>query len=267
MVPLGFGMLGHVLQGCTTLEDSIATLQKYDRLISDLGETTCTHEPGRVHWGIAICLDDPVVVRHIAEFVMGARFRLLQLLDDDVANILIEVQLSHAAPAGASELESYRKAFPCPVRFSQPQCCLVLHSAALKVPLRHYDASLKRTMEVTADRKLSAMAATVSLKETVVDELRALLQTGQASRDRLAERLGMSARNLARHLDSNGLSYRAIIDELRMDMARESLVFSDSPVEKVSGVLGFSDSISFIRWFRKQTGMTPRAYRMSARQD
>lgn len=71
----------------------------------------------------------------------------------------------------------------------------------------------------------------------------------------------MSARSLARHLDAHGLSYRGLVDELRMEMARESLLFSATPVEEVGAALGFSDSISFIRWFRKQTGMTPRAWR------
>jgi AraC family transcriptional activator of pobA len=43
--------------------------------------------------------------------------------------------------------------------------------------------------------------------------------------------------------------------------AKRALVFTGQPIHEVSYDLGFADPSHFARFFRKQTGMTPQAFR------
>jgi AraC family transcriptional regulator, transcriptional activator of pobA len=50
-----------------------------------------------------------------------------------------------------------------------------------------------------------------------------------------------------------------------VDAARRELLFTPSPVQEIAYGLGFSDPAYFSRFFRRQTGMTPGAYREAER--
>ena len=79
----------------------------------------------------------------------------------------------------------------------------------------------------------------------------------------VARRLGMSARNLHRHLHREGHTYRQLVDEVRLSMAETYLADRRIKAVEVGFLLGFSDASSFYRAFRRWTGKTPIEYRAS----
>ena len=91
--------------------------------------------------------------------------------------------------------------------------------------------------------------------------LRMLIACGRASKEALAEKLEMSPRALLRKLQSAGTTYRALIHEVRLQMARDYLTQPMLPLAFISTHLGFKDPQSFSRWFTDLTGETPSAYR------
>ena len=83
-------------------------------------------------------------------------------------------------------------------------------------------------------------------------------------RDEIAEILGMSGRSLHRKLDEAGCNFRTLIDDVRLVMARQALTTSSVTVAQLGSQLGFGDSQSFIRWFKKLEDITPGEFRTQA---
>ncbi|HLF23012.1 MAG TPA: helix-turn-helix transcriptional regulator, partial [Burkholderiales bacterium] len=76
----------------------------------------------------------------------------------------------------------------------------------------------------------------------------------------LTERLGMSARTLQRQLAAERASLRGIIDNVRRSAALQHLT-DNMPLTDIGYLLGFRDTRSFFRAFKRWTGTTPLAWR------
>ena len=98
-----------------------------------------------------------------------------------------------------------------------------------------------------------------------VDTLRALLRAylsdGYPSAQKVASLMGTSVRTLARRLSDHGLTYRALVDEVRLEAAKDLLVDTDARIGDVARSVGFDDPAHFSRMFRRIGGLSPREFR------
>ena len=88
-----------------------------------------------------------------------------------------------------------------------------------------------------------------------------LLPTGQATVERVATHLGVDRRTIARRLAAEGTAFSAILDGVRMDLARAYVGASRRSLTAIAGGLGFSELSAFSRWHRQRFGQSPQAYR------
>jgi AraC-like DNA-binding protein len=92
---------------------------------------------------------------------------------------------------------------------------------------------------------------------------------GQALRDRgrvlsfveIAQLVGQSQRTIARKLAEERTSFRKIVDDVRMELAKSLLSESDATVREISSQLGYSDDTALVRAFRRCHGMSPDRWR------
>lgn len=81
-----------------------------------------------------------------------------------------------------------------------------------------------------------------------------------------ADAMGLSATQLNRvSRAATGLSVNGLVALQIVEAARRDLVFTPTPVQAIAYSLGFSDPAYFNRFFRRQTGMTPGAFRGAER--
>ena len=78
--------------------------------------------------------------------------------------------------------------------------------------------------------------------------------TGQ---EEVAAALHMSVRTLRRHLDEEGTSYRAVVEQTREHLAEELLGTAGLSVEEVARRIGYSEASSVVHAFRRWKGLTP----------
>jgi AraC-like DNA-binding protein len=71
----------------------------------------------------------------------------------------------------------------------------------------------------------------------------------------------MSSRTLRRHLLAEGVSYRLLVDEVRMALAEELLSLRGITVEQISVRLGYSEVSNFLHAFKRCKGQTPKAFK------
>jgi AraC-like DNA-binding protein len=86
------------------------------------------------------------------------------------------------------------------------------------------------------------------------------LPDGAPSKPAIARVLGMSARNLQRHLADEGTSFKALLEEARVALARNYVDEGRLSVTEIAFVLGFADTSTFSRAFKRWTGRSPREY-------
>jgi AraC-like DNA-binding protein len=94
-----------------------------------------------------------------------------------------------------------------------------------------------------------------------------LLMDGYPSIQTAAEAAGMSARTLQRRLAEAGVTYSDLVSASRLRLARAWLTESDMPISEIANTLGYNDTSNFARAFRRQTGISPAAYRRNQAQD
>jgi len=144
------------------------------------------------------------------------------------------------------------------LQFEQPASGFSFPANWLLRPIRFGD--LPTSIETSS-------AGLLDTDESIVEKLNRLLREivgvgGMAPTIRLmAELCATSPRTLHRRLEESGNSYRDLLDEVRLDQAKLLLQDSGLSVKEVAFEMGYSGSNNFIRAFRRQTNLSPTAYR------
>lgn len=108
-------------------------------------------------------------------------------------------------------------------------------------------------------------AVTLSRADAQVEQLRKLIDE-HFRQERLisfyAEKLAMTADRLNDHVKrATGVTAGHLIRQRVLTEAKRQLVFTNQPIHEIAYNLAFSDPSHFTRFFRKQTGTTPQAFR------
>ena len=77
----------------------------------------------------------------------------------------------------------------------------------------------------------------------------------------VAERLGCSERGLQRRLQRSGVSFAALVEQARSQLAARLLADTALSMTDISERLGYSEQSAFSRAFRRWTGSSPQTYR------
>ncbi|MBV1689285.1 helix-turn-helix transcriptional regulator [Novosphingobium sp. G106] len=82
----------------------------------------------------------------------------------------------------------------------------------------------------------------------------------------VARNLGVSARSLQRSLMDEGASFSELLKAARRDLAIRYVNTSSLPLSIVAEMVGFSDGSTFSRWFSREFGEGPLAWRIKRSQ-
>jgi AraC-like DNA-binding protein len=105
-----------------------------------------------------------------------------------------------------------------------------------------------------------------------VDEVQELLLIGARRRGgppslaAIAARLRTSTRTMQRRLAEDHTSLRNIVDDVRRELAVQYLANEAMTIDEVAFLLGFADSSSFSRAFRRWIRQPPAKFRSAARE-
>lgn len=130
-------------------------------------------------------------------------------------------------------------------------------AADARKPFLTMNTGMWSIFEPELRKRMDDLTKESSFRERVRACLMEMLASGQYSKAAVASRLAVSGRTLQRRLQDEGTNFRAVLDELREELALHYLQNSDYSTAEIAFLLGYEEPNSFFRAFRGWTGKTP----------
>jgi AraC-like DNA-binding protein len=131
----------------------------------------------------------------------------------------------------------------------------------LKKPVRDY-TSLGLDLLIPEYLKvLELMKSDPSLKSRVKVAILSLAKPVLPALEAVAGQFGCNVRTFQRQLEKEGVSYRGLLNELKMDLSGLLLRHQQFSIADIATILGYSEPAAFTRTFNKWHGNSPLQFR------
>lgn len=172
---------------------------------------------------------------------------------------LERVQFAYPEPAHINE---YDALFFSPViKFGANRTEITFAADYLDLPIRQTEQSLHEFLKTAPAQLLVKFKNASSLTSRIREVLKSHIGEEMPTLNEVASMLYLSPQTLRRRLAAEGKSYQGVKDNLRRDTAIHLLLKPELSLEDVSEQVGFSETSTFHRAFKKWTGVTPGLYR------
>ena len=247
-LPVGsFGRTSYAFASARSLGDALDVFcRDTQRAI-----TGCTAELKRGPKLAEVTLHGPETVWPIFELLVAIiALRCRQLPDPPVAPAAVGLPVQQP-----EEPKRWREFFGVNVRFGLDHALLAIPVAALARPLRTTDPQVR-------DALGSATAG--GLTEKVRAHVRQWVRESPDAAQ-VARAVGVSTRTLQRRLKEQNTSFRELVLEVRIDVAKQLLSRGHLTIAEVGEAVGFAGVASFSQAFARHTGTTPSGFRAAAK--
>ena len=247
------GIVGRLMATAPTLREAILDLCVNQVRYINGAVSYLALQDGVGCWGYSVQAAPLLGIGGILDGAIGVGVALLREL---VGLRPEEVRLARAAPDNPA---GYIAAYGVPVVFDAEQSCVVVPAAALDMPVRTADPALRKLLQ----RQVSDFWARTQpgMAERTQRMLAAYVTAGEPTLELVAAGLGIGPRTLNRRLQSEGTSFRAIVNQVRHDVACQLLDTTRMPVTEIGLALGYASPPAFVRAFRRAAGLPPSEWR------
>ena len=253
--PSSVHALGYALLASSTLRDACERLVYYFRLASTNGQYRIEESEDRFCLILEAMAEgvSPETVDAWNAFIVHL-FRMIYKPDLKP----LSVRLTRSCPPGCEA--QYQRSFHVPVDFDAPHCEICLDRSIVDEPLMGGN----REIASQHDKIIRDNIAALDKGDIITSVKRAIVQflpSENCSRERVARELAMSPSRLQQKLAEQGTNFQDLLGQIRQSLALDYIEQSRVSITEMSFLLGFSDTSSFTRAFRRWTGKSPRDYR------
>ncbi len=171
---------------------------------------------------------------------------------------ILAIELRCAEPPFCDD---YRVMFSENLQFDRPRTRMIIAGDCLDLPIRRNLQDLQRFLAEAPGNILVKYRDPDSLARRIRRKLLSMEAACWPDAEQLASELCMSASTLRRRLGEQGQTYQGLKDSVRRELAVSWLGEPDLGLVQVAERLGFADSSSFYKAFRKWFGCNPGHYR------
>jgi AraC-like DNA-binding protein len=256
--PSAHGPLGYLAMSSPDLISSLESLRDFLPVRIPVIQLDISSDRDWLQCSLTIKLEANTNERRMLQecFAMVIQSLVESVLGRELSEARIE--LAHARPAYH---RLYRQYLHSPVQFGRP-------GNTFRLPVK-----LARQTNASGDPKSYALAQDLCRKllEQVPksalstgDRVKHLLLSktpGTVTETDVARAMFISKRTLARRLEKEGASYRAIREQLLSELASRHLRESGLTIESVATLLGYNDTAAFRKAFHRWYGQAPSEFR------
>ena len=254
---MSYGPLGLAVLAANDVAEGLHVLSAFQALTFSLMHYDVQFEDGQAIALIAHDRDAPASIR---EFHQERALGSVTMFLNDMQPPRFPLRCIESAlerPAGWQGCDALLGA---PVTFGAATTRWVFEKGAGDLTLPMASPLLEETYSSLCKRLVAAAPTKDGFVSQVFD---LLIRSGRGFPPAIdvAAQLNVSERTLHRRLDANSTSFGKLVDQIRHERSRDMLDRSTLSIERISEMLGFAETSSFTRAFRRWEGMPPLRYR------
>jgi len=151
-----------------------------------------------------------------------------------------------------------RALFTCPVKFGARVDEVTFPLDTSSIPVVNADPYLNALLLRYCEEALSTRRGKLGdWRSRVENVIAPLLPHGEATIDKVAHRVGLSRRTLARRLSAENITFIEILNELRLNLAKQYLCERDLTITQIAWLLGYREVSAFTHALKRWTGQSP----------
>jgi AraC-like DNA-binding protein len=248
------GMLYYVAASSETLGDALRRAARYSSIANEAVSIKCIDESDIrlvfTYVGVARHLD-----RHQIEFLMTALIRLCRQLTN-LQVMPSRVRIAHRRVNKGSELAAY---FGANFGFGAKVDELTFIEGTKGARVISADAYLNELLVANCEQALSHRRRGRGVFRAAVENaIVPLLPHGKVRAAQIAAKMGLSQRTAARRLAFEGVTFSAVLQGLRRDLANQYLSHADLSISRIAWLLGYQEVSAFTHAFKRWSGIAPR---------
>ncbi len=253
--PSHLGILGYLTLSCDTVAEALQRFERYQRLLHDgdrahpiaQGDQVCMRWSS--DFGPSTRLSDEVLVVGMLRFV-----RMMTGVEDLAPS---RVRFNFPPPP---DFSPYEQLFHCPVEFECPFTELHFPLTYFALPVTNSDPGLKNLLDRQAEALLAVLPDSEDFQQSLQQAIIKAIQNGEPTLEQVARTLALSPRTLHRRLAEKKLVFKELLQQMRLQLARQYLEEQRLTLSEIALLLGYSEQSAFTRAFRQWTGKTPLQY-------
>jgi AraC-like DNA-binding protein len=254
--PLNLNALGVTFLSSSSLMEALQRLKRYENVLNSSLDFSIIENDDRVDF---LC-EQPEAEGEAVRIMEDVRMSVvLDLCRKGLNGSLgpIEVAFTYPEP---KNLGDYFGVFRCPLVFSEK-----VSRISFKTPDTHRSfTDANRELAMANDHVLDRILKDLQTSDLVSRVKKAIvhdLPSGTPNEADMAKRVFVSSRTLQRKLADEGTTFRKLLLEVRRELAEKYILDNSMPLTEISYMLGFSDTSSFSRAFKRWTGDPPNTFR------
>jgi len=254
--PTTFHALGYALVASGSLREVFERIVRYHPVVSDALDLSFTRASDCYEFRFRVPDGGPLPANEAMDafaaiYVRTCRNRLGRHYAP------VAVHLERPQPENP---KPWHDVFRAPLFFAASENRLVFNCADFDRHLDDANPELAEHNETVLNRTPEKLGP-LTWERKVRGAIEIQLPEGEPSAERIAQHLHLSFRSLQRHLADEGCSYDLLLNQSRQNLALQHMREPGTSLSEIAYLLGFADTISFSRAFKRWTGMTPSQYR------
>ena len=254
--PSYLGALGYAWMTSASLRKAFERLSRHTAMVYDELRVPLEEHNGEFH--VIIEMDESglhdTALRERGK--MAIAVQLCRMICGEQFNAT-RISFRHAPPVNAP---AYYEFFRCHLDFDAEVTEMVIPVALADEELPGFNPQLVHTfdeliIEYLRQRDRSDIVGRT--RGAIFEEL----PSGEVSLQKTALMLNMSSRSLARKLAEQGQSFKALLHEVRRELAEKYIRDRSLTLTEISFLLGFAEMSSFSRAYKGWSGSSPSAHR------
>lgn len=194
---------------------------------------------------------------HADAMILGGLHRVVRTYDPTAR--LHAVAFESAAPTERADYDAH---FGIAIDFGAPDSSLVYDASILGAPSPRRDDVLREALTALAERRLVEQELDPPYSSRVRVVLAESLAPHRIVMASAARTIGVSLRELRRGLGDEGTDYDALVHHAAKTVATRLVRDPRRTIQQVAFEMGFSESSTFHRAFKRWTGTTPTECRL-----
>lgn len=253
--PASFHALGFGLYASSTLKEMLERLIRYRCVVSHKFFAELLTEG---NYYVLTTADERIIKTNVTHDTLFGFILTLARQTSQPDFKPVKVTIGRTPTRSTARLLEFLAA---PTEFDSPASSMIFTKEDLEMPLRCGNQDLAAKQDQLVEHYIAELGLISEYMLRVKTEIACLLEKGEVSLHAVAENLHVTARTLQRRLKDENSSYNDLLDKIRFDLAMDYVKDTRISATQIAFKLGFNDSGSFARHFKRWTGQSFSSYR------